>query len=199
VRQTASAIDRRLRRLVYSKERLIVLVKQLDSIVEPRRVGDLRLEDLSPEDLPQLAELNRARGQPDADRRFGQYVAQGFHGYVAYCDGRPVGYCWWVDRSARRPFPDLRRFGLGIELKEGEVYGSDFFMLEDHRGNGVAADFLFKLESALRDRGYTRLWGYAASDNRPARWIYSIRGYEPMWIVIRKRVLFVRRTTREFP
>jgi GNAT superfamily N-acetyltransferase len=197
VRETAAAIGRRLRRFLYAEERLIVLVKQLDAIVEPRRVGDLHLEDLRPEHLPQLAELNRARGQLAADRRFEQYVAQGFHGCVAYRDGQPVGYCWWVDSDARKPFPDLRRFGLGIELREGDVYGSDFFMLEDHRGNGVAGDFLFKLETALRDRGYERLWGYAASDNRPARWIYSIRGYEPMWIVIRMRVLFARRTTRE--
>jgi GNAT superfamily N-acetyltransferase len=179
------------------EQRLIVIVKDLGSIVEPWRHGDLRFEDLAAKHLPELAELNRKRGRSDADRRFRRYVEQGFHGFVAYHGEELVGYYWWVDRDVPNLYPDLRKLGLGIEMGEGDVYGSDFFLLEEHRGGGVANDFLFKVESSLRDRGYTQLWGYVVSDNRPARWIYSTRGYTPMWIVNRRRVLFVQRTTRE--
>lgn len=190
-------LARRLRELAHGEERLIVIVKELDAIVEPWRHGNLRFEDLGPEHLPQLSELNHKRGRPDIDRRFPRYVAQGFHGFVAFHDDELVGYYWWVDRDVPTLYPDLRKLGLGIELAAGDVYGSDFFLLEEHRGGGVASDFLFKVETSLRDRGYTRLWGYVVSSNRPARWIYSTRAYTPMWIVQRRRVLFLRRTTRE--
>jgi GNAT superfamily N-acetyltransferase len=197
VRETAVAVGRWLRHLAYTEERLIVIVKDLDSVVEPWRHGDLRFEDLGAVHLPDLSRLNRTRGRPDVDRRFARYVEQGFHGFVAYQGEELVGYYWWVDRDVPTLYPDLSKLGLGIELGEGEVYGSDFFLLEEHRGSGVAADFLFEVEGSLRDRGYNRLWGYVTGSNRPARWLYSTRGYKPMWTVDRKRALILRRTTRE--
>jgi GNAT superfamily N-acetyltransferase len=196
-RQTAEAIGRRLRRLAHSDERLIVIVKDLDSVVEPWRHGELRMEDLTAEQLPALAELNRKRGRPEVDQRFERYVEQGFHGFVAFRGAELIGYYWWVDRDVPTLYPDLHKLGLGIELGEGDVYGSDFFLLEEHRGGGVAADFLFGVESSLRDRGYAQLWGYVASDNRPARWIYSTRGYVPRWAVRLRRIMAMQRTTRE--
>lgn len=196
-RQTAAAIGRRLRAYLHMQERLIVLTKDLDSIVEPASPGDLRVEDLGAQHLPALAQLNRTRARPEVDRRFARYLRHGFHGFVAFHGDELVGYYWWVDRDARTLYPDLRKLGLGIELGEGEVYGSDFFLLEEHRGGGAAADFLTKLETSLRERGYTRIWGYVASDNRPARWIYSTRRYMPMWIVNRRKILIMQRTTRE--
>lgn len=196
-RQTVVAIGRRLRGLAYSDERLIVIVKELDSIVEPWREGELRVVDLTQRHLPGLAELNRKRGRPEVDRRFARYVEQGFHGFVGYQDSELVGYYWWVDRDVPTLYPDLRKLGLGIELGDGDVYGSDFFLLEQRRGNNVAAEFLYKVESSLRDRGYSRLWGYVTSGNRPARWVYSTRGYTPMWIVRLRRILLVQRATRE--
>lgn len=198
-RQTAIAIARRARDFFYAEQRLIVTVKDLGSIVEPWEDGDVRLEALSPEHLPGLAELNRKRNRPEVDRRFARYVEQGFHGFVGYLGDELIGYYWWVDRDAPNTYPDLRKLGLALELREGEVYGSDFFMLEQHRGQGNSADFLFKLESGLRDLGYERLWGYVLSDNRPARWIYSTRGYAPQWIVHRRKVMFFKRANRESP
>jgi GNAT superfamily N-acetyltransferase len=153
-----------LRRLFYHQERLIVIVKDLDSIAEPRQRGGLRVEDLGAEHLADLSGLNRKRGQPGVDRRFADYLAQGFQ---------------------------------GVELGVGDIYGSDLFLLEEHRGGGAAADFLRQIEASLRDRGYRRSWGYVVSDNRPARWIYSTRKYAPMWTVTRRRVLILRRSTRE--
>jgi GNAT superfamily N-acetyltransferase len=186
-----------LRRLFYHQERLIVIVKDLDSIAEPRQRGGLRVEDLGAEHLADLSGLNRKRGQPGVDRRFADYLAQGFQGFVAYRGEELVGYYWWVDCDVPTLFPDLRKLGLGVELGVGDIYGSDLFLLEEHRGGGAAADFLRQIEASLRDRGYRRSWGYVVSDNRPARWIYSTRKYAPMWTVTRRRVLILRRSTRE--
>ncbi|HTZ87338.1 MAG TPA: GNAT family N-acetyltransferase [Solirubrobacteraceae bacterium] len=197
VRKTMQAVGRRLLRPLYSEQRMIVTEKDLSSIVESWQAEGSRVEELTPSHLPPLSVLNRKRGQPEVDRRFERYVEQGFHGFVAFNGDELVGYYWWVDRDAKRPFPDLRKLGLGIDLAEGEVYGSDFFLLEEHRGGGFSADILFKIERALRDRGYIRLWGYIDPSNRPARWIYSTRGYRPMWTVRQRRLLFFTHATRE--
>jgi GNAT superfamily N-acetyltransferase len=193
VRGVLAAIGRRLRLPLYIDQRFIVLLKQLDSIVESRRPGDLRVEDLEAKHLPALSELNRTRGRPQVDKRFAKNVASGFHGFVGWRDDRLVGYYWWVDRYAPVPHPDLRDLSLGIELEEGDVYGSDFFLLEEFRGGGTAADFLCKIEKSLQGRGYRRLWGYVDSGNRAAIWSYRRRGYEPMWILKRRRVLWLWR------
>lgn len=196
-RQTALAVARRLLLPFYSRQRSIVLVKHLDAIVDAPGEGRLRFEDLTAAQLPALAELNRARGQPDVDRRFARYVRKGFCGFVAFLGEDAVGYYWWVDRDARSLFPDLRKLGLGLELGEGDVYGSDFFLLEEHRGGGIAAEFLLSVETSLRDRGYRRVWGGVDPANRPARWTYSARQYVPMWTVDRRRILMLTRTHRE--
>ena len=192
IRGLLAALGRRLRTSLYDDQRFIVLLKPLDSIVEPRDPGDLRIEDLEEKHLPALSELNRRRGRPQVDKRFAESVASGFHGFVAWRGDSLVGYYWWVDRDAPVLHPDLRDLNLGIELEEGDVYGTDFFLLEEFRGAGTAADFLCKIEKSLRDRGYRRLWGYVDSGNRPALWIYRARGYESMWVLERKRRLWFR-------
>ena len=62
VRQTASAAWQALRRHAYIEERLIVIVKDLDSIVEPGRPTELRLEDLAAEHLSELSDSTAGAG-----------------------------------------------------------------------------------------------------------------------------------------
>ena len=45
---------------------------------------------------------------------------------------------------------------------------------------GNSVEFLHKVETRLRDLGYETLWGYVVADNKPARWLYSMRGYRPV-------------------
>lgn len=193
VRKTLAAVTRRVRKLFSVDERFIILLKQLDSIVESRP-SDLRVEDLEGKHLPALSELNHRRGRPQVDKRFAANVASDFKGFVAWKDDDLVGYYWWVDTEAPVLHPDLSdELNLGIEMKNGDVYGTDFFLLEDFRGAGRAPDFLYKIEKSLRDRGYRRLWGYVDAGNRAALWSYRARGYESMWILERKRRLWFRR------
>jgi GNAT superfamily N-acetyltransferase len=179
------------------QERLIVTVKDLDSIVEPWADEKLGVEDLGPEKLPELARFNRKRGRADLQRLFSGYLEHGFHGFAAYSEDEFVGYYWWVDREVPKPYTDPHKLGLEIELGPEDVYGSHFFLLEEHRGGGAAGHFLFTVESTLRDRGFKMLWGYVAASNRPARWVYSTRGYKPMWVVRLRRVMGIQRTNRE--
>ncbi|MET0306947.1 MAG: GNAT family N-acetyltransferase [Solirubrobacterales bacterium] len=188
------AIARLLRQLREGvvREEVIVLLKKTDSIVVPRRPSELRVEDLEERHLPGLFEVNRKRGAPHADRYFEASIAKGFHGFVALKAGEVVGYYWWADYAADPPHPDLWLLGEGFKMEEGDVYGSSLFLLEQHRGGGAAGDFLCQVETSLRDRGYRRIWGYVERTNRGARWLYSTRGYQPMWKVMHRHFMFFK-------
>lgn len=191
VRGAVARLARQLREGVV-REEMIALLKELDTIVVPQRPAGLRVEDLEERHLPGLSEVNRKRGAPHADRYFETSIAKGFHGFVALKGDEVVGYYWWVDRDADPPHPDLWLLGEGFEMEEGDVYGSSLFLLEEHRGGGAAGDFLCQIETNLRDRGYQRIWGYVERTNRSARWLYSTRGYQPMWKVMHRHFMFFK-------
>jgi GNAT superfamily N-acetyltransferase len=158
----------------YATDELQVLVKPLDEIVPMAIPSRLRVEDLGPGSLPALAQLNRARCDTRADRRFARNLERRYHGFIAHEDGTPAGYYWWLDEDAQG-HDHLEQ--LGIRLGRTDAYGFDFFLAEAHRGEGRAGEFLHHVETRLRDRGYERLWGYVSERNTPARWLYSTRGY----------------------
>lgn len=166
----------------------IVIVKRLDEIAVPLRRGDLDVAPVERRHLPALAELNRERGDISGDERFAADLDAGHGGFVGLRDGQLISCYWWVD-ATKPPHRDMRELGLGIELGTGDVYGYDLYVHKGHRAGGTVNDFLFQVETGLRERGFERLWGYVAADNRAARWTYQARGYEPRWNVARKRVL----------
>lgn len=193
-RGLAGTLERLARRIRegYTEERVVVNLKYLDEISEPRRLSGLRVEDLGPAELPDLRELTRRRGTPEDDRYFENSFAYGYNAFGAYLEERLVGYYWWVDAENPNPHPDVWKLGPDFELGPGDVYGSSMYLLDEARGNGRSAEFLFRVETALRDRGYSRLWGYVDKDNRPARWLYATRGYRDEWEMTNRRLVFVR-------
>ncbi len=192
---TVAALLRRLRQEVYSEVVSIIQLKDLAEIVPVRRPSGVVVEELRREHLPLLAELNRARDAPQVDERFRAYLDSGFKGFIALIEGKAAGYYWWVDAAKAAEFPDLRDFGFGIELGPGEVYGSDYYILEEHRNGRLASEILAHVETGLRERGYSSIWGYVLADNRPARWLYETRGYQRLWVSTRKRRLFLTRVS----
>lgn len=166
----------------------LVIVKQLDEIKVPLRQGDVRIEAVERRHVPALRELNRERGDLGGDARFAADLDAGHGGFVGFKDDQLISCYWWVDAD-KPPHRDMRELGLGIEIGPGDVYGYDLYVHKGHRAGGTVNDFLFQIETALRERGYERLWGYVAADNRTARWTYDARGYKPRWKVARTRVL----------
>jgi GNAT superfamily N-acetyltransferase len=155
-----------------ARSELIVLVKRLDAIEAITFERRLEVTELDHGSLPALTAFNRRRCDTRATERFAADLARGRRGFVAHEDGRLAGYYWLTDGD----HPHLER--LGVTLAAGDVYGFDFFLAAEHRGDGRAVEFLYAIEVALRERGYERVWGYVRGDNRPARWLYSLRGYE---------------------
>jgi GNAT superfamily N-acetyltransferase len=176
-RGSREAVDLARRTLVATVRpvEVLVLLKALDAVAPITFTPRLQIADLGPASLPELAELGRRTCTTRADGRFAANLERRYHGYIASEAGRPAGYYWWHDASAC-PHPHLAR--LGIRLGPGDVYGFDFFLAEEHRGEGRAVEFLHAVETRLRDAGHRRLWGYVAAANAPARWLYAARGYE---------------------
>jgi GNAT superfamily N-acetyltransferase len=181
---------------VYSRARMTILLKELDQIPAPRRSSGVAVVPLVEGHLAGLAELNRARGKPGVDRRFRGNLRRGLRGFVGLRDGATVGYYWWIDAEGADSHPDLEWLGNCVQIGPGDVYGSDFYVLPEHRPGGTANDMLFQVESHLREMGFERLWGYIVDGSREARWLYSSRGYRPMEEVHSRRLLFHRQRAR---
>jgi len=111
------------------------------------------------------------------------YVQRGYRALFAEVDGRIVGHIWWVDANfpSDRAHPDLAR--LGIRLGPREAYVFNFFLEPGCRGGGSANEFLSRFEQHLRSRGFERVWGFVAGDNKPARWLYSLCGWKPQRVI----------------
>mgnify|MGYP001031797945 CR=1 FL=1 len=195
LRSTLAKVGERVRN-GYRTEELLVLLKDLDEIVKPKVDGGLEVLDLDRSRLPGLATLNAELGKPEAIRYFENCLEQGIQGFVALRDGKTVGYYHWVDAKSGAWHPDIWNLGADFALAPDDVYGAGLYLLEDQRGSGAAADFLFKIESAFKDRGYARLWGYVVSTNKPARWTYMTRGYQITWRIKLERFVFYRRRKR---
>ncbi len=177
-----------LRAQLLKRETLVVLVKPLDQIAVPARTGGVRLEPLGHRHLPALRELNRERGDLAGDARFTADLDAGFGGFGGFRGDELVACYWWTD-GTMPPHRDLREFGLGIDLGPADVYGFDLYVHKAHRAGGTANEVLYLVETALRERGFERLWGWVVAGNRGARWTYDARGYRPAWQVERTRVL----------
>jgi GNAT superfamily N-acetyltransferase len=196
VRVLAGKLGHRVRATVYSNAEVIVLKKDLAEITEMASAQALRIEDFDASHLAAMSEFNRTRCYTKADARAVSALERGYRGFVGYVGEELVGYYWWVDAEVEPHHSDIDHYGLEIDLQPGEVYGFDFFLLEEHRGDGKSMEFLYKIESALRDRGYGILWGYVAADNKPARWLYGLRGYKAVRKVTSRRVLGRRSASR---
>jgi hypothetical protein len=189
-------VARRLLAALYTHEDVVVMTKDLGEVMPMTSEHALRVEELTPDHLPAVYEFNRRRCFTKADARAPRALERGYRGFVGFVGDDPVGYYWWVDGEIEPRHGDIERLALEFELGPGEVYGYDFFMLEEHRGGGKAMEFLYKIETSLNELGYRLIWGYVEAGNRPARWLYGLRGYVPVSQVETRRILGRRLSRR---
>lgn len=176
-------IARRYRRIAARLVRLhsdIVMFKDLAEGADALPGTQLQYSAYEGGDAVVLDRIEAAR-HLDADdlERLRLFARRGYSVLFAEADGRIVGFMWWADAhlSGDRAHPHLARYG--IQLGPREAYVFDFFLEPASRGGGNANEFLASFDRHLRSRGIERLWGFVASDNKPARWLYSLSGWRP--------------------
>lgn len=111
--------------------------------------------------------------------RIVSYLDNHYKGAIAELDGKMIGFVWWTDAQKNEPqyrHPHLKRYNL--ELNDDEAWGFDLFILPEFRGGNVASDFFFLFRKHLREKGYSRVWGFAQADNLPAMWVHKLQKYE---------------------
>ena len=167
----------------YVRNRLDVLAKGLDAGLEAPAGSSVQVEDLAPGHLPRISELNRRRGEPEADASFRAALEKGYRGFVAILGGELVGYFHWVGGDMPVAHHDVWLMGPDFELGADDAYGSGLFVLAEHRGGGVGGAFLAGVEARLRDRGYRRFWVLVERENAGALRFYERHGYRRMWEV----------------
>ena len=177
IKVTTQRAARRAVRALHSRSEELVLVKRLDEPPDPpARADELRLEPLGPEHADALAQLNRSRCFTRKDPTYADWLARGYRGFLIYAQDEVAGLIWWIDKRIEAAHPEVMH--LGIDLDDRDVYSFDYYLAERHRGKGNAVAAFHRIERALADLGYRRLWGYVLADNRPARWLYAIRGFD---------------------
>jgi RimJ/RimL family protein N-acetyltransferase len=187
---TMQRMARSLVPALYSRVEDLVLMKTLDGVLGRRPSDDVRVEALAVHHSGALADLNRERCLTRKDRRFADRLAKGYRGFLIYSRGEVAGYLWWIDKRIDAAHPEVVH--LGIELGDRDVYTFDYYLAEGHRGGGNSLAAFQQIECVLKDLGYRRIWGYVLNDNRPARWIYDVLGYEVFGQVTAHSVLFWR-------
>ena len=175
---------------LYSRVEELVLMKSLDGVLGRPASDDLRIEALAAHDCGALADLNREHCFTRKDRGIADRLAKGYRAFVIYSRDEVAGYFWWIDKRIDPAHPEVVR--LGIELDDRDVYTFDYYLAERYRGSGNALVAFQQIECALKDLEYRRIWGYVLTDNRPARWIYDVLGYEVLGQVTSHSVLLRR-------
>ena len=145
----------RLRRGIFSEHRMTVLLKVLDSIAEPREDPGLRVENSRPGHLAGLSELNRKRGRRRRRPALPPPTSSAACAASSACStARSSATTGGWRASGRGPSATSTGSARRCRCEPGDVYGSDFYVLPEHRAGGTANEFLFRVETALRGAGF---------------------------------------------
>jgi RimJ/RimL family protein N-acetyltransferase len=161
---------------LYRDEDHVVIVKDLDD-GRPERIGsNLEVRAVDSRDTDTVDEFCGTHFPPKVGRYVRSYRRRGYPAFAAFRRGLLIGLFWWVDAAIDAQHPDLILHQ--IDLQPGDTYAFAYFIAPEHRGSNTATEVIGAVFSALRDAGYTRVWGWVNAANRPARWLFRLAGFQ---------------------
>ena len=165
----------RVRAAIYSKHAELLIVKTLDGHIGFFGESELQIQTITADHSSLLRAFN-ARYRATSAAALDCYLKHAYKGFIAFVNGEPVGFWWWVGSDTRRAIthPCLDRFELN--LKSDEVYGFDYFIAPEYRGRGAAVKLLTLIYRNLESLGYRKVWAFVDAGNAPARWVYKTHG-----------------------
>ena len=115
-------------------------------------------------------------------------------GYLAYVDGRAVG---WVNASFRSDYGLYRLVGAGGPAAQSVIGVSCFVIAPPFRRHGVAATLLDRVIADASARGASWIEGYPHNEPEPSdaghfrgpRSMYEARGFQPTEVLERYTVM----------
>jgi GNAT superfamily N-acetyltransferase len=192
-------------RLLYSRQEEIALEINLDEVARFPLKDSLNVYSIERKHVPELA-LFRAQAGIGGDNPAAgleEYLDHGFNGFLAELEGRIIGYLWWGNSTS-----DFYIYPQGCGYYTREIvkmgltntFSFDYYLAPQHRGKGIAFEFMANCFYQLRDLGYKINYGYVHSDNVAARWIYKIIGFKEIKRIIMRRLFlfFLFKNTRYY-
>jgi RimJ/RimL family protein N-acetyltransferase len=186
LKQTVPQVYSALRFKAYHEQERLILSKRLDDDPPRQAQPQLVVRSAEQSDTEALLRFTRTH-RPQMTWYVRKYLRNRYRGVVAFRGEEVIGLFWWVDRHVDPKHPDLVLQDL--QLEEAHAYGFAYYIAPEHRGGGTATEVVSRVFAMLRDLGYQRIWGYVDADNVPARWLYSLVGFEATRRV-RLRILF---------
>lgn len=162
----------------------IIMHKSLDRLKEYTPPKKLRILPLEECNILMFKEFCKNNDCTLKDAKIlNSILKNNLKGFVATINQEMIGYIWWTDNQIPLidNHPHLIRYGLN--LRDDDVYTFDFFIINKYRGSGNAVEFLTTVEFRLKDLGFRKVYGQVSVDNKPARWLYKLIGYEEGRIV----------------
>lgn len=122
-----------------------------------------------------------------------QYLKKGYGGCAIIRGEKIVGDIWFTtpNKNAANYFhPDCK--WLQISCAADQVYTFDMFLSPDERGNNLASLLQNSALKALRQKGFTKAYGYYWSDNIPALWVHRMGKWSEVKRLKVNRFLFFK-------
>src|SRR5262245_8533879 len=191
---------------IYAKHTELVILRDLGEPVDLVQRPGLWIREIGPDDAGLVTRFNERYRVRDSVAASKSYLKNGYKGFLVFFEGELAGYWWWVDveSEAAVTHPCIER--LEIDLKEGDLYGFDYFVAPPYRQHGLAVRCLSLMYRALRAKGYRRVWAFVDERNLPARWVYQAVGNRRVRQVVSRELLsmllfqdgrvFIRNSTR---
>lgn len=155
----------------------LVLLKNLNGEIKFSQENKFQIQSIAQHHFFVIKQFNEKYRDKSNIRASVHYLKNNYQGFIAFLNNEMIGCWWWVANKIHPTIthPCILRFGISLE--DDEVYGFDFFLAPQYRGQGNAIKFLSMIYYELKKMGYNRIWGYVAVNNIPARWLYDINGY----------------------
>jgi ribosomal protein S18 acetylase RimI-like enzyme len=121
-------------------------------------------------------------------------LAHGYSSFAVSRRGEVLGDMWYAGHRGRNGtplHPDLE--WLKIDPAGQGVYLWDTYVNEEERSNSAAIYLLSFSLHCLRERGFSRAYGYVWADNKQARFLYRIFRFREIKRIKGDRFLFLRR------
>jgi ribosomal protein S18 acetylase RimI-like enzyme len=122
-------------------------------------------------------------------------LAQGYASFAVTRGGEVLGDMWYAGRAgsaATALHPDLAM--LEIDPGNDGVYLWDTYVNEAERSTNVALSLLSLSLHTLREKGFSKAYGYVWADNRPAHFVYRIFKFNELKRITADRFVFLKRT-----
>lgn len=182
-----------LHEVIYFNRTAIVVEKSLIEFDADKRQPEncpVNVIELRPEFL---AENNFNCTVKNRYLKASQYLRKGYGGCAIIRDEKIVGDIWFTtpNKNAENYYhPDCKL--LQIRCTEDQVYTFDMFLSPDERGNNLALLLQTSALKALRQKGFTKAYGYYWSDNIPALWVHRMGKWREVKRLKVNRFLFFK-------